>query len=294
MSDIQRYISEVQFQNFKHDITTGTNPLPQTIRKSGGELDLQFRPGNKFNIYYKGNSLAEVQIQIKNYKIKIHKKFDPIGSADKDSKKRFPEKRFVHGDSYYSITINRDELLKFFQSEIIKSLSSRIKSVNNGEEIAFEQSLITDNLDCEELIIIDRQVGGEGIHGFLDLLALKKIGKGKYRFVVLEVKLGNNKELKGEVVGQIEDYMKDIKNKNNINSFKKCYEKNYAQKKEIGLFPDYFPDAIQIDEKIEGKIIVGLYSKIGNQYIEELTNRYPSWKKDKNIIQFKNVLKGKI
>ena len=162
--------------------------------------------------------------------------------------------------------------------------------MNNGEEIAFEQSLMTDNLHCEDFIIIDRQVGGGGLKGFLDLLALKKIEKGKYRFVVLEIKLGNNIELKGKVVKQIEGYMDDISK--NINSFQKCYENNYKQKKEIGLFPEYFPNAIKIDKLVEGKIVVGLYSVLGDHYIDELTKKYPDWMKDKNIIQFKNKIKS--
>lgn len=291
MDEIKRYLSENRFDNFKKDIATGRNPLIDTIRNSGGELDLQFRPKNKLNIYYKGNSLAGVEVQVKNYVVKIHEKFKPIHSADKDDGKRFPENRFKKIDkNYYKIKLERGELLNFFQKNIIESLSANIKSVNNGEEITFEQSLITDNLDCEDIIIIDRQVGGGGIEGMLDLLALKKTNSGKYKFVVLEVKLGNNKDLEGKVVGQIIDYMNSIRN--NIKTFKKCYETNYAQKKEIGLFPDYFPDSITIDDKVDGKIVVGLYSKIGEQYINKLTKKYPAWKKGINIIQFKNELNG--
>lgn len=295
MDEIKRYFSENRFDNFKKDIATGRNPLIDKIRNSGGELDLQFRPENKLNIYYKGNSLAEIEVQVNNYVVKIHEKFNPINSADKDDGKRFPENRFKKIDkNYYKIKLERGELLKFFQKNIIESLSANIKSVNNGEEITFEQSLITDNLDCEDIIIIDRQVAGGGIindkkkKGILDLLALKKTNRGKYKFVVLEVKLGNNKDLEGKVVDQIIAYMNSIRN--NIKSFKKCYETNYAQKKEIGLFPDYFPDSITIDDQVDGKIVVGLYSKIGEQYIKKLTNKYPEWKKGINIIQFKNEL----
>ena len=294
MDEIKRYLSENRFDNFKKDIATGRNPLIDKIRNSGGELDLQFRPENKLNIYYKGNSLAGIEVQVNNYVVKIHEKFDPINSAGKNSAKRFPRNRFKRKGNYYKIKLERDELLKFFQNKIIESLSANIKSVNNGEEITFEQSLITDNLDCEDIIIIDRQVAGGGIindkkkKGILDLLALKKTNRGKYKFVVLEVKLGNNKDLEGKVVDQIIAYMNSIRN--NIKSFKKCYETNYAQKKEIGLFPDYFPDSITIDDQVDGKIVVGLYSKIGEQYIKKLTNKYPEWKKGINIIQFKNEL----
>ncbi|NLI11422.1 MAG: hypothetical protein GX425_02060, partial [Peptococcaceae bacterium] len=40
-------------------------------------------------------------------------------------------------------------------------IRSRIKAINNGEEITFEQMIITDNMDREDLIIIDRQVTDE-------------------------------------------------------------------------------------------------------------------------------------
>ena len=292
MGEIERYFSKNIFDNFKEDITKGINPLVDTIKKSGGELDLQFRPDNKFNIYYKGNSLAEVKIQINKYVVKIHEKFEPIAAADKDEKKRFPEDRFLPTDKYYlKIEIEREELLKFFQQSIIKSLSNKIKKVNNGEEIAFEQILMTDNIGREDFIIIDRQVKGGGGKGIIDLIALKKIHRGKYKFVVLEVKLGNNEDLKGKVVNQIETYMKSIEN--NIESFKRCYENNYAQKKDIGLFPESFSDTITIDNNVEGNIVVGMYSKIGEQYIEKLTENFPKWNKDKNIIQFINKLEIK-
>lgn len=292
MDEIRRYLSENRFDNFKKDIANGRNPLINTIKNLGEELDLQFRPKNKLNIYYKGNSLAEIEVQVNNYVVKIHEKFEPINSAAKGAGNIFPPSRFDKRDKscYVKIKLERGELLKFFQKKIIESLLANIKSVNYGEEITFEQSLITDNLDCEDIIIIDRQVGGGGIEGMLDLLALKKTNSGKYTFVVLEVKLGNNKDLEGKVVGQIIDYMNSIRN--NIKSFKKCYETNYAQKKEIGLFPDYFPNSITIDDKVDGKIVVGLYSKIGEQYINKLTKKYPEWKKGINIIQFKNKLNG--
>ena len=230
-------------------------------------------------------------LQKSKYSIRINKKFDPVGSAQKDSKKRFPNELFKKsGKDYYSISIEPEKLLKFFQINIINALSSNIKKVNYGEEITFEQSLMTDNLDNENFIIIDRQISGGGLPGRMDLLGLRKIDRGFYRLVVLEVKLGVNSELKGEVVTQIEKYMDAISD--NISGFQECYEKNYQQKKEMGLFPDSFPDVIKIDEKVEGKIVVGLYSKIGRRYIDELMEKYSQWKLGENIIQFRNVLTG--
>ena len=283
MPEIKRYISERKFDNFKKDIS----PLVKKIRESMGELNFQLRKDDLFNIYYKGNSLAEVKVQRQYYVVSIHEKF----KAPKAAEKRFPKNRFNNPKrkkkNYDSIFLKPEELSIFFQVSIIKALAARIKSINYGEEITFEQSLISDNLDSEDIIIIDRQVGGGGISGFLDLLALKKVARAKYRFVVLEVKLGNNKELDGEVVSQIEKYIEAIKE--NINNFRECYQINYAQKKELGLFPMDFPDEISIDNEVEGRIVVGLYSKIGEEYINNLLRKYPDWKS--KIIHFRNELK---
>ncbi len=286
MKGIKRYFSENAFVKFKDDFSF----LIKKIKDSKGELDLQIRPYNRFNIYYKGNSLAEVTIQGSNYSIKIHEKFESVEAAKEDKpKQRFPKERFSRSGKYYDkIILNSNELHIFFQNSIIERLKKNIKNVNYKEEITFEQSLITDNIDSKNVIIIDRQVAGGGLKGTLDLLALKEIDHAKYRLVVLEVKLGNNDELKDKVIGQIKNYIEVIQER--IEEFRNCYEENYAQKKAAGLFPDEFPENITIDNEVEGRIVVGLYSEIGKKYIKELLNKYPDW--ENKIIQFYNKFDG--
>lgn len=292
--ELKRYFSEEDYNHLREDISGGRNPLIQTINNSCGEIDFQIRPDSKFNLYFQGNSLSQVIIQKTSYKILIHEKFDPVHSALKDPNGRFTEDMFSkHGKHYFCVTVKRSQLLKFFQSKIIEALASNIKKVNFGEEITFEQSLITDNLGNSNFIIIDRQVSWSGIRKRVDLLGLRKVSEGVYRFVVLEVKLGNNPDLKEKVVNQIEFYIREIQD--NISVFQACYEKNYLQKKGLGLFPGFsennkFPESIKIDDKVEGRIVVGLYSNIGRQYIEELSKKFPEWQLDKTIIQFKNKL----
>lgn len=63
--------------------------------------------------------------------------------------------------------------------------------------------LITDNLDRDELILIDRQVPDTKLNRRMDLLALKQTQGSQYRFLVLEVKMGNNPELKDKVANQV-------------------------------------------------------------------------------------------
>lgn len=282
MGRIVRYISENKFERFKKDIAF----LVDKIKKSNGELDLQLRE-DYFNIYHKGNSLAKVNVRAKDYEIIIHQKFGLSKAIDKDPLKRFsPDKIKQSGKDNESYVIEPDRLRPFFQEAVINVLLSEIKKVNNGEEIAFEQSLMTDNLGRDDLIIIDRQVQWTGSPGKLDLLALNKAPNGNYGFVVLEVKLGNNPELCDKVADQLNRYVEAIKL--NIQDFKKCYELNYKQKKDLGLFPYNFPKTISISEEVKGKIVVGFYSQIGCQQIKALRNKHPEL--DRDVIHFINKL----
>src|SRR6056297_882515 len=114
MAEIQRYFSEVYFEKFLKDFSF----LIEKIKRSNGELDFQIRPDNKFNIYYKGNSLAEVKIQKNKYVVSIHEEFEPDEVADvKDSKSRF-NGRFSHSGKYLTIRLTPEELPKFFQKAI--------------------------------------------------------------------------------------------------------------------------------------------------------------------------------
>lgn len=282
MGRIVRYISENKFEKFKKDIAF----LVDKIKKSNGELDLQLRE-DYFNIYHKGNSLAKVKVRAKDYEIIVHRKFRLSKAIDKDPLKRFsPDKIKPSGKENESYVVEPALLHPFFQEAVINVLLSEIKKVNTGEEIAFEQSLMTDNLGREDLIIIDRQVQWTGSPGKLDLLALNKTPNGTYKFVVLEVKLGNDPELCDEVASQLNRYVEAIKG--NIQEFKKCYELNYKQKKDLGLFPDTFPKTISICEEVAGQIVVGFYSQRGRQQIAELLNKHPEL--DRDVIHFINKL----
>ena len=72
----------------------------------------------------------------------------------------------------------------------------------------------------------------------MDLLALKKVKDNEYNFVILEVKLGNNKELAGKVANQLDAYVKHIDA--NFQEWKDSYEKTYSQMREAGLFGGTF------------------------------------------------------
>lgn len=271
MSQIVRYLNPRAFDNLRGDF----NFLVEKVNKSGGELDLQLRE-NYFNLYYQGNSLAKVSLSRKPYKVEINKSFCAPKVVLKDPRKRFSSDRFKRSGDYHIIKLQPKELPIFFQEKILKDFERKIRMVNYGEEIAFEQSIITDNIDRSDLIFIDRQVTGGEIPGRIDLLSLKKSKGDKYFFLIIEVKLGNNMELKGDVIDQLEGYIKAISS--NIGSFRDCYKRNYRQKRTLGLLPQPgLPDNIEITDKVDGRIVVGSYFAIGKKLLENLKKNYPEW-----------------
>lgn len=245
--------------------------LMKLIKNSKGELDFAIRD-DYFNIYYKGNSLAKVSFR-KNgkYEISIHKAFFSKSKAAE------LDKRFKLNDSgNYSIgLLEKDKLHPFFQQKYLDNFCSQIKIRNYGEEIAFEQNLITDNIDKDNFLFIDRQITDSILKlKRMDLLALKQVEADNFQLLVCEVKLGNNPELKDKVASQLNDYLAHINN--NFNDYKACYEKQYEQKKELGLFDSPNFKSIKIVPPVEGLIIVGGYSGIAKDQIKALKKNYPN------------------
>jgi hypothetical protein len=135
--------------------------------------------------------------------------------------------------------------------------------------------LITDNLERNDLILIDRQVTDTKLkRRRMDLLALKQTQGNQYQFLVLEVKMGNNPELKDRVANQVSIYVDHINEY--FLAYKACYEKHFSQKKKMGIFtkPDW--DEIKIVPGVKGTIIVGGYSVIAKDQVAALKASYPN------------------
>lgn len=274
---ISRYFSEDKLRRVKSDFGF----LIDRVSKSGYEYDFQLRD-NYFNLYYKGNSIGEVSCKPDGlYKVEISCKFieDPI-------RNKF-QHRQTNGNLRFIIPSNK--LKSFFSVSNIKSMAKKVKQVNFKEEITFEQMLITDNMDRLDLIIIDRQIREKGKKNttIMDLLALVKKEHENYQFCILEVKLGNNPDLKGEVIVQLEGYTNRISE--NFDAYKECYEKNFKQKQFLGLFDKSI--AINIVPGVMGIIVVGGYSGIAEQRIKKLKRINPDIKvlHLKNRIELDNV-----
>src|SRR3972149_7083390 len=189
---------------------------------------------------------------------------------------------------YISIKITNELLHPLFQDKYLAEFTSRIKERQYQEEIAFEHMLITDNTDRQDLIIIDRQIMDSMDRTMrMDLLALRQIMGNDYQFCVVEVKLGNNPELQGDVIKQLKGYVDRISV--NFDDYKYCYELNFKQKQGLGLYEsqDKIKSLkINIINGVSGIIVVSGYSGIAKKRIEELRQKSP----DINILPLWNKI----
>lgn len=271
--DEPRWLDERRWEQIKKNL----QPLIGIINRSGGEYNLQLRE-NYFNIYYQGNSLALVRPSGNGtYTAYIHEKFaqgDALKKLEKHSiNKPSEEGRIGSQDSEYVIfRIRPSDFHRFFQSNNLNALASKVRRVGNGEEITFEQAVMTDNPPSANLIIIDRQVADHRNRAQIDLLALARDSVDRpFHFLVIEVKLGRNPELSAKVGRQLTGYVNHVRNY--IKDYADCYRKNYRQKKELGLFGPDLSEYVEIDEdrnSVEGLVVVCGYSGLAKQAINNL------------------------
>jgi len=282
---IERYLDTKRFERAKRDLP----PLVGLINRSGGEYSLQFRE-NYFNIYYQGNSLARVKSN-KNgtYSAEIHKEF--LRDDILERLERYSKITTRKSSNYVCFRIEPREFYQFFQSKNLKSLSARIRTVGNGEEITFEQVLITDNPPSKNFIIIDRQVADHVNKAQMDLLALRRDSENKpFHFLIIELKLGRNPELREKVGSQLNGYVDHIKK--HMGDYIDCYKKNYQQKKQLGLFDTNLPPEIEIDENIvDGVIVVGGYSQLAEKALLSLCLKIRENRWNIKVQQIRNEIK---
>ena len=266
---IDRFFSHADegWEMIKKDL----KPLVRLVNNSNEEYNLQIRQ-DCFNIYYQGNSLAQVTPRINGtYSVQIHEKFVAGGVREK-LENCSSSKRSKSG--YINFNVKSGNLHRFFQRNHLDRISGLIRKVHNGEEITMEQVIVTDNPSSPNFFIIDRQVADHLNWARIDLLALQRNETGKYYFVVFEIKLGRNPELREKAGRQVSNYIKHIRE--HIDDYAFCYQKNYQQKKQLGLFDNTdepMPDSILIDcdeNSVEGVVVAGGYSQLANENIKQL------------------------
>jgi len=243
--------------------------IVKKVINSCGDLDLRFR-GHYFNLYYKGNSLAKIEFNKNGYNVSIHHKFvDDIFDND------YRLSGNPIGQYICFRGIDAETLHVLLQTKYLTKLYSKIKEVNHSEELIFEQILMTDNLDNEYLIVIDRQVTETALEGTrMDLLGLRKIKDDTYGFLIIEIKLGNNKELEGKVGEQIKGYVEHLQKAKYFKDWKENYEIVFNQMHQLGLIKGASPK-IDIVNDIKGILVVAGYSVRAKGLIRQLKLKYP-------------------
>lgn len=270
----QRYFSEDALERIK----TNFKFLIDRILQSGFEYDLQLR-NNYFNLYYKGNSLGKVSYRRRNgdYRIDIHHKF-----VDDQIKKRFKHRK---QGTYLVFELLEEELPSFYSERNLRIMSQKVKQIYFQEEVTFEQMIMTDNVNRKDFIIIDRQIVEARVR--MDLLALVKKEDSDYQFCVIEVKLGNNPEPRERIINQLKGYVALIEK-----HFKECkegYEKNFEQKKELGLFDsnqNIKNLVINIVPVVLHILVIIGYSGLAKIMIKDLKKIVPSIR----ILHLKNII----
>jgi hypothetical protein len=252
-------------------IKSDLKPLVKLINNSDEEYNLQIRR-DCFNIYYQGNSVAQVTPRRNHtYSVRIHGKF-VSGRMRKKLASYSLGKQSKSGYIYFNV--KNEKLHQFFQRKHLDIISGQIRKVHNGEEITMEQVIVTDNPPSPDFFIIDRQVADHLNWARIDLLALRRAETSKHHFVVYEIKLGRNSELREKAGKQVSNYVKHIRE--HIDDYAYCYEKNYVQKKQLGLFKNTdnpMPDGILIDREpnsVEGIVVAGGYSQLAKKNTEQL------------------------
>jgi hypothetical protein len=268
---IKRYFSEDIFSTIKSDFAF----LIKLILQSGFEYDLQIRD-KYFSLYYKGNSLGQISFSFKTglYTVRIHHKF-----IDQRIKERFNPQE---GTPYLTFILPKKQLHPLFSKANLASMSQKVKTVNFQEEVIFEQMIMTDNVGRKDFVIIDRQIMDNTAKTKMDLLALVKKADSNYQFCVIEVKLGNNPELKGDVINQLKGYKDRIEQ--HFKEYKDCYEINFRQKQELGLLGRDLN--INIVPGVEGIVVILGYSGLAQKSIAKLKEKDPAIK----ILHLKNVI----
>jgi hypothetical protein len=252
-------------RDFKYLLSVG--------KSSSGEVELALRKG-RLSLYYRGNSLATIFFRPRDlYRIEIHQEF--VKGLGEETMARFEE-----SCKYRWVEVGAGDAHRILQRSHIKKLMTAIREKNHSEELTFEQILITDNLPAPAFMLIDRQVRDRHLSRRLDLLGLRRLDDGRYGFVVLEVKMGNNKELSGAVADQLQRYVDHIRAPEHGDAWARCYQKNYAQKRRLGwIDDDRMPREIEIDgSQVEGLVVVGGYTQRAAAQLARLRADHPGLK----------------
>lgn len=285
MPVIKRYLSKENCRRAKTELAFLIRHLSSP--RFRGDLAIEFRGPSVLSVYDRGFRLAQVRFGRDGlYRVTTHVKFvcsTPLDPAGEGS-------RFVgstdSAQNYVTFTVSPDEIHALLQSNYIARMRSRIKEISHKEEIGVAHFIAADTMnERTDVVVIDREVGdsapdhrGER----LDLLALQQVELGKYRFLAIEVKLGNNPELNTvaqkragarSAVGQVEGYRDQIETY--FDDYAACYARNIAQKLELGLLNNSWSEAPTIVRGAQAMLVVAGYGGIAKRNLDVIARDHP-------------------
>jgi len=265
---LRRFLREDEFKRMQHDF----KGICRLVATSSGELEIAFKD-RRFTIYYQGNPLATIVFRPNGeHYFDTHKKFFQRTTMDRE----FTYQSGASAD-YVRMTGDAATMRRALTSKYVEQLQKAIEAVDYGGEITFEQLLIADNPATPNFFIVDRQVADRHVRHRLDVLGLRRVEPGVWRFVVLDVKLGCNKELSGKVGEKLQTYVDHMKKE--IAQYSACYTLAYQQKLTLGLLGEGMPESISIDEtEVDGLVVVGSYSRMARVQVAQLKRQYPDIK----------------
>lgn len=255
---IRRFLTKEQWKH-KKDFQF----LADMARRSKGKLDFFVRM-NRVSLYHQGNHVCTMHLTTRPYQVKFTSVFLDRGLLIEPGQ----EEIVVAGFNARTTTsatcldgLTAKQVKKVLNKKLIDKIMAAIRWRDYGGEITFEQLLMTQNPPTPEFMIIDRQVSDTKLkRKRMDVLAIRRIGKSgnRYRFCVIEVKLGWNRDLGGPVIGQLREYMAHIQGQV-AGDYKNCYQNLFPQLRWLGTIQgDELPEGIEIvTDKVEGMIVVG-------------------------------------
>ena len=260
MAVINRYLSEQNLRRLKRDFAF----LLKWVRRPQEEMHICLR-NDYFNIYFKGNSVAKVEfLPGDRYQVTVHEEF--VGNS-LDGKGQFTVQKNMRS-GYCRFAVGRKLIHPLLQKQHLRIWCRNISQRHFSEELAFEQLLISDNLDNPDVAVVDRQVRDTVLTRRMDLLLLRRGDDGLHHFEVVEVKIGNSPDLRdGKVIAQLDEYVAHLRKF--LDDYRECYTINLRQQAELRL-PGVPTHAVQIGDQVSGRIVVTGYATFARQVVEGL------------------------
>ncbi len=248
-----------------------------------GDLAIEFRGPSDLGVYDRGFRLAQIMFCADgSYRVRTHRRFI-VGTPLQDQR-RFADTGDPDG-KYATFSVGAHALHSLLQKSHIVAMRSRIKEIPHKEEIGVAHFIAADTMARTDVVVIDREVGDSDTEHRaerLDLLALQETEPATYRFLAIEVKLGNNAELdtatqarahKRSAVEQVRGYAAQIDRC--FDAYADCYRTNIAQKLKLGLLRNGWDGAPTIVPGTQAMLVVAGYSGIAARNLDVIAREHP-------------------